>query len=88
MCASFARRLLLGLAAALVAVAPPCVTSHPLAVETRVNRSSVTVPRVVRVRSAGRVTSVPLEDYVLATALSEVSPVNEAPATTAPGRAG
>ncbi len=83
MCASFARRLLLGLAAALVAVAPACVTSHPLAVETRVNRSSVTVPRVVRVRSAGRVTSVPLEDYVLATALSEVSPVNEAPATTA-----
>lgn len=82
MCAGLARRLLFGLATALIAVSPACVTSHPLAVETRVSRSSLTLPREVRVRTGGRVISVPLEEYVLATALSEVSPVNEAPATT------
>ena len=41
------------------------------------------LPADVRVSIAGRVTSVPLEDYVLGTSLSEVSPVGESPAATA-----
>ncbi|MEO8483596.1 MAG: SpoIID/LytB domain-containing protein [Acidobacteriota bacterium] len=77
------RRLVLSLAAVLVAVTAACVTSHPLTVDTRTTRSSLTLPRDIRVRTGGHVVSVPLEDYVLAAALSEVSPVNEAPATTA-----
>jgi stage II sporulation protein D len=81
--ASYARQLLAGLAAALLAVSPACVTSRSLAVETRAARASIVLPRDVRVRTGGRVITVPLEDYVLAAALSEVSPVNEAPATTA-----
>jgi stage II sporulation protein D len=54
-----------------------------MAVDTPAARASIVLPRDVRVRTGGRVVSVPLEDYVLATALSEVSPVNEAPATIA-----
>jgi stage II sporulation protein D len=41
------------------------------------------LPASVRVRVAGRVVTVPFERYVLGTALSEVSPVGENPATTA-----
>jgi stage II sporulation protein D len=80
--ASVSRRLLYGLTAAVIAVAPACMTSRPLAVEVPVKRGTLALPKEVRVRTGGRVVSVPLEDYVLATALSEVSPVNEAPATT------
>jgi stage II sporulation protein D len=83
MCAPLARRLVFALATALIAVSPACVTSRPLAVETRVSRPVLTLPREVRVRTGRRVIAVPLEEYVLATALSEVSPVDEAPATTA-----
>jgi stage II sporulation protein D len=39
--------------------------------------AAVDLPTVIRVRTAGRVLSVPLEEYVLGTALSEVSPVGE-----------
>lgn len=77
------RRLLGAFAAALLAAAPACVASHPLSVDTRSSRPALTLPREVRVRTGGRVVPVPLEEYVLAAALSEVSPVNEAPATTA-----
>jgi stage II sporulation protein D len=43
----------------------------------------LTAPRQVRVRSAGRVVPVNLEEYALAAALAEVAPVNENPATVA-----
>jgi stage II sporulation protein D len=46
-------------------------------------RPSLVLPRTLRVRTAGRVVTVALEDYVLGSALSEVSPVAEPPATTA-----
>jgi len=82
MCAS-ATRSLCCLIVALIGVAGlGCVTSHPIAIEARVP-AAVSLPKNVRVRIGGRVASVPLEEYVLATALSEVSPVTEAPATTA-----
>ncbi len=44
---------------------------------------SVSAPLVLRVKTGDRIVSVPLEDYVLASALSEVSPVGETPATVA-----
>jgi stage II sporulation protein D len=43
---------------------------------------ALVLPATVRVRTAGRVVTVPLEDYVLGTALSEVSPVSESADTT------
>jgi stage II sporulation protein D len=42
-----------------------------------------TLPDSVTVRSAGRVVSVPLEEYVLASVLSELTPINESAATMA-----
>jgi SpoIID/LytB domain protein len=45
--------------------------------------ASLASPEVIRVRTGGRVAAVPLEDYVLGSALSEVSPVN-APAAAVP----
>lgn len=59
-----------------------CVTSAPPARELPV-AASIVLPDVLHIRSAGRIVSVPLEDYVLGTALSEVSPVGESPETTA-----
>jgi stage II sporulation protein D len=56
-------------------------TTQPVAVVKPVT-ASLTLPRVIRVRSVGQIIEVPIEDYVLATALSEVSPVGEAPETT------
>lgn len=44
---------------------------------------SVTAPVTVRVRTADRIVSIPLEEYVLGSALSEVSPVGETPSTVA-----
>jgi stage II sporulation protein D len=41
------------------------------------------LPQVVMVRSAGKVTPVPLEDYVAAAVLSEVSPTSESDETVA-----
>ena len=43
--------------------------------------SSVAAPQTLRVRVAGKVVAVPFEEYVLGSALSEVSPVDESPAT-------
>src|SRR5262245_47588710 len=43
----------------------------------------VRTPQTLRVRSSGRIVSVPFEDYVLASVLSEVTPINETPATVA-----
>jgi stage II sporulation protein D len=40
-----------------------------------------TVPSHVRVRTGGRIVSVPLEEYVLGSVLAEVTPLNESPAT-------
>jgi len=42
-----------------------------------------TVPGAIKVRVAGRVVSVPFEDYVAGTAVSEVTPLNETPQTVA-----
>ncbi len=39
---------------------------------------AMALPDTVRVRTGGRIVRVPLEDYVLGTALSEVSPVGDA----------
>jgi stage II sporulation protein D len=83
MCALRARPLAGLILAALAVSTAACVTTRPLAVESRRVQGRVTLPREIRVRASGVVRSVPLEDYVLATALSEVSPLNEAPATTA-----
>jgi stage II sporulation protein D len=65
---------LTGLAAGgcAVTVAPP-VTSDVTV------KSSLPLPEVLRVRTAGRILSVRLDDYVLGSALSEVSPVNDRP---------
>jgi len=43
---------------------------------------AVTIPGEIRVNLRGRIVKVPFEDYVLAAALSEVSPVGESAATT------
>lgn len=40
-------------------------------------------PQTLRVRSGGRIVTVPLEEYVLGSVLAEVTPLNEAPATVA-----
>jgi len=42
---------------------------------------SITLPDEVRVSVTGQVSSIPIEEYVLGTALSEVSPVGDAPET-------
>jgi len=68
-----------GVRAALIAVSLPlaaCVQAPP----PRAPQPELRVPAALRVRSAGRVVSVPVEDYVVAAALAEVSPVDESPA--------
>jgi stage II sporulation protein D len=68
------RRLRLPLLALLIAGVSACASNS-----ARLPGSLTTsTPACVRVRVAGRVTAVPLEDYVLGTALSEVTPVGEA----------
>src|SRR5262245_3074570 len=62
--------LLLALVSACVAPATP-------------EHVTVTAPSTLRVRSGNRIVTVSLEEYVLGSALSEVSPVGEAPATVA-----
>ena len=42
---------------------------------------ALSVPSQVLVRTGGHIVSVPIEDYVLASALAEVTPLNESPAT-------
>lgn len=43
----------------------------------------LSVPARIRVRAAGRIVSVPVEEYVLGSALAEVTPIDESPATVA-----
>jgi stage II sporulation protein D (peptidoglycan lytic transglycosylase) len=43
----------------------------------------VSAPEAIRVRANGRIVRVPIEDYVLGSTLSEVSPVRETPAAVA-----
>lgn len=45
--------------------------------------AALSLPRRVRVRVAGRVVNVPLEDYVLGTVLAEIGPANDTPETIA-----
>ncbi len=45
--------------------------------------AALSLPRRVRVRVAGRVVNVPLEEYVLGTVLAEIGPSNDTPATIA-----
>lgn len=61
----------------LVSTTPACRVARP---DTNVRwsvRAPVAIADTIRVRTAGRVLTVPLEEYVLGTALSEVSPVGE-----------
>jgi stage II sporulation protein D len=64
--------LVLGATAACVPLVPPAEPD-----------GSIRIPERVLVRSHGQIVSVPLEDYVLASALAELSPVNETPDTVA-----
>jgi stage II sporulation protein D len=75
------RTSLVPFAAIAAALGAACITPHPLSPAVVPPARAVELPREIRVRVAGRVTSVPLEQYVLGTALSEVSPVGEPPAT-------
>jgi stage II sporulation protein D (peptidoglycan lytic transglycosylase) len=61
---------------------PACVAPHTPAATRWPAPAVVDLPRAIRVQTAGRVVSVPLEEYVLGSALAEVSPVGEPPATT------
>src|SRR5712692_6883261 len=54
-----------------------CTIPEPLSPRS----AGPSVPDRLLVRIGGRVTSVSLEQYVIAAALSEVTPLNEAPAT-------
>jgi stage II sporulation protein D len=72
-------RFLLPLAAALAAGLAGCAPLAPQAPEPQ----SIVLPDVVMVRSGGRITPVPLEDYVTASVLSEVSPTAESEETVA-----
>jgi stage II sporulation protein D len=72
-------RFLLPLAVALAAGLAGCAPLAPQGPKTQ----SLVLPEVVLVRSGGRVMSVPLEDYVTATVLSEVSPTTESDETVA-----
>ncbi len=44
---------------------------------------AITLPGQLRIRVNGQVVSVPIEDYVLGTALAEIAPANDTPATAA-----
>jgi stage II sporulation protein D len=75
------RTCLLPFAAIAAALGAACITAHPLSPAVMPAPRAPELPHEIRVRVAGRVTAVPLEQYVLGTALSEVSPVGEPPAT-------
>jgi stage II sporulation protein D len=68
-------------AAIATAIVSACITTQPLRPTITPSTRGIELPHEIRVRVAGRVRSVPLEQYVLGTALSEVSPVGEPPAT-------
>lgn len=69
------------LAAALSATVAACGgTPRP---STPGSGTALSLPRHIRVRSGGRVITVPLEDYVLGTVLAEIGPSNDTPATIA-----
>lgn len=60
-----------------------CVTVPPVRSVEHPPVPRLELPAQVRVRTSGRVVSVPLEDYVLIAALSEVSPVGDSTGTVA-----
>jgi stage II sporulation protein D len=74
---SSSRTCLRFLLLAASAVAAACTIPEPRSPDS----GGVVAPPSVLVRVAGRVESVRLEDYVLAAALSEVTPLNETPET-------
>src|SRR6187402_3069252 len=76
----FPALLLLMLATAGFAASCGAVPSS--ARSERPARPAFAPPRDIRVRVAGRVVTVPLDEYVLGTALAEVSPVGETRQTT------
>lgn len=61
--------------------AAACVSGPPVAPSTRPAPPGFELPATIRVRARGLITTVPLEEYVLASALSEVSPAGESAAT-------
>lgn len=66
---------------AVVSVAAGCATAGVQTPSVWPGRSPARIPTEIRVKVAGRVVSVAFEDYVLGTALSEVTPVGETPRT-------
>jgi stage II sporulation protein D len=72
-------RFFLPLTAALAAGLAGCAPLAPQSPEPQ----SIVLPEVVLVRSGGRISAVPLEDYVTASVLSEVSPTAESDETVA-----
>lgn len=79
MTTSAARRLVL----AATVLSAACAGSRPEPTLSPARPSGVSVPATLRVRVDGRVRTVRFEDYVAATALSEITPVGESSATVA-----
>jgi len=65
----------------LVVVALGRCTKSPLVRTPQPAATAISIPREIRVSVGGQIVRVPFEQYVLATALSEVSPVGESAAT-------
>lgn len=63
------------LVATCLAVAAGCSGRSPVAGPS----PEIAIPDTLRVRIAGQVTTVPLEEYVIGTALAEVAPVGDTP---------
>ena len=64
-------------------VSTGCVTTPPVRPVESPAPSEALVPETIRVRTAGTIVTLSLEDYVLGTALAEVSPVADRPEVVA-----
>ena len=71
----------LGLTAVVLILGAGCGETFPAAVRVGPVAPVFVAPTELKVRVAGRITTVPLEDYVAGTAVSEVVPVGESPGT-------
>jgi stage II sporulation protein D len=67
--------------AAIVLLVAGCGRSEPVTLPQPPAAARTTLPETIRIRTGGRVAEVPLEVYVVGTALAEVGPVGEAPET-------
>jgi stage II sporulation protein D len=71
------------LALAVTILSAACAGTRPEPAVSPTRPAGIAVPDTLRVRVDGRIRTVRFEDYVAATALSEITPVNESPATVA-----